>query len=114
MKIKKNKKIRKFSINNKINLKDVGKIYLKTNEQVTFIHSKKQEYDLCKKDWGFYATPSINSRLKNNNFITLIIQSKKFRKFYIHIVDKKKINEHKKYLKNEKLKIIKWPKELDK
>ena len=32
MKIKKNKKIRKFSINNKINLKDVGKIYLKTNQ----------------------------------------------------------------------------------
>ena len=89
MKIKKNKKIRKFSI-------------------------KKQEYDLCKKEWGFYATPSINSRLKNNNFTTLIVQGKKFGKFYIHIVDKKKINVHKKYLKSEKLKIIKWPKELNK
>ena len=46
----KRKKVRKFSVNKKIDLKDAGKIYLESNEQVTFIHNKKQEYDLCKKE----------------------------------------------------------------
>ena len=114
MRINKKKKPRKFLINKKIKLKDMGYILLKNDEQITFIHGKNQEYDVCKKNWGFYATPSINSRLKKNDFFTYIVENKKLQRFGIHIVDKKKINLYKKYLKNEKLKIVNWPKKLRK
>ena len=57
------KKNRKFKVGEKnIVLKEVAKISLKKNELVTFFN-KKVQYDIVKKDWGFYATPSINSRL---------------------------------------------------
>ena len=32
--------------------------------------SGMKEYDFVKKNWGYYATPSINSRLKIFNFNT--------------------------------------------
>ena len=82
MKIFKKNPPRKFKpspIKNII-LKDCAKIYLKSNEQVTFVTDKKQEYDVCKKDWGFYATPSINGRLKFFNFKTALVQNKKTKK----------------------------------
>ena len=62
------KKLRKFkpSKYSDVVLKDCGKIILNNNEQVTFSDKYKQnnDYDVTKKDWGYYATPSINSRLK--------------------------------------------------
>jgi hypothetical protein len=110
MKIKLKKKFRKYKVGN-ITINDCGNIFLKNNEQLTFIHNKSQEYDVCKKSWGFYATPSINYRLKKNNFSTFIIINKE-KRFGIHIVDNKKKKYHKKYLKSQSLKIISWPKNL--
>ena len=48
----------------KFNIKDCGSIYLKSDEQVTFKCEKGSEYDVTKKEWGYYATPSLNGRLK--------------------------------------------------
>ena len=45
-----------------ITIKDCGTIFLSDNEQVTFLTDSNAEYDIC-KIWGFYATPSLNSRL---------------------------------------------------
>ena len=60
MKLKINKKSRKFKVGiKKTILKDMGKVYLNNNEQLTFIN-KKSEFDFVKKNWGYYATPSIN------------------------------------------------------
>ena len=71
MKIKINKKVRKFKVGlSKIILKDLGKIYLNKNEQVTFVR-KKSEFDIVKKNWGYYATPSVNKRLKKFKFEAL-------------------------------------------
>jgi hypothetical protein len=33
-----------------------------------------KEYDVAKKDWGFYATPSMNGRLKKFGFKTAIVK----------------------------------------
>ena len=75
MKIKLNKKVRKFKVGIKeTTLKDFGKIYLNNNEQLTFI-KKKSEFDIVKKNWGYYATPSINKRLKRFNFRTFLTQN---------------------------------------
>ena len=68
MEIKVNDPPRKFSVgqDNKIELKDCGRIKLENNELVTFTTNDNKEYDVAKKDWGFYiATPSVNKRLHN-------------------------------------------------
>ena len=105
---------RKFnaSIKNKIILKDFGKIYLNKNEMISFTDKKKRDYDVVKKSWGYYATPSINKRLKNNKFKTFIVKSKITKNYYILLVynDKKKLFQN--YIKSENLKIIPWPNSL--
>lgn len=108
MKIIKNKPPRKFKPNKRIVLKDCGKIYLESNEQVTFVTKKKQEYDVCKKDWGFYATPSINGRLKSFNFKTALIKNIISKKIYLFLIEEGEEMKFYKYLKKENCKILKW------
>ena len=106
MKLKINKKSRKFKVGiKKTILKDMGKVYLNNNEQLTFIN-KKSEFDFVKKNWGYYATPSINKRLKNFNFRTFLTQNS-LKNIFIMTVHKEKIKEFKKYIKEKKIKIIK-------
>src|SRR5438105_15753607 len=47
----------------KIWIRDCAHISLEPDEQVTFLTGEGAEYDVARKDWGFYATPSLNSRL---------------------------------------------------
>ena len=108
MRIIKKKPPRKFRPSKNIIIKDCAKIYLNSNEQVTFLTKKKQEYDVCKKEWGFYATPSVNGRLKSYNFKTSIIQNIKTKKIYIFILEKGKEKKFYRYLKEENCKVIKW------
>ena len=76
------KKERKFKVGiNNIMLKEVAKISLNQNEMITFV-KEKTEYDIVKKNWGYYATPSINSRLKKNGFKTALAKQKKNTLFY--------------------------------
>lgn len=107
-----NKKNRKYKVRDVL-IKDAAHIILKSNEQITLKDTNdKFQYDICKKSWGYYALPSINSRLKKFNFETFIIKDIRNEKVFIHIVKKNKMKEFKKYLKNQKLKIIDWPKNI--
>lgn len=107
MKIKIKKKPRIFNVNvgnTKIQLKDTAKIMLNKNEQVTFKYLNS-EYDVAKKDWGYYATPSINGRLKKFGFRTYLIKNKRD-KLYIFLVHKNKMRAFKKYCKDDNQKIV--------
>jgi len=42
---------------------DAGGIELAADEQVTFCSVTGSEYDVTRKAWGYYATPSLNARL---------------------------------------------------
>ena len=103
--IKKNRKF-KVGVTN-ITLTEVAKISLKKNELVTFINGKT-EYDIVKTGWGFYATPSINSRLLKFKIKTCIIKSKVTNNSFIVLVENGKHKKFKNYLKDEKCEIVKW------
>ena len=108
MRIKRRKKIRKFIVNKKTNLivSDVGEISLKNNEHLTInVLNKKNE--ICAMNWGFYATSSINSRLKKEGFITALTKNS-FNKLFVMIVHVKKRKQFSKYCKKEKIKVVKW------
>ena len=108
MRIIKKKPPRKFKPSKNIIIKDCAKIYLNSNEQVTFLTKKKQEYDVCKKTWGFYATPSVNGRLKSYNFKTSIVKNINTKRIYVFILEKGKEKKFYRYLKEENCKVIKW------
>lgn len=107
MKINIKKKPRNFNVGLSNNtIIDCGKIFLANNELITFIKNKKK-YDFVSKDWGYYATPSINNRLKKEGYKVAVVSNLTGKKF-IMVVDKEKIKIFKKYLNQEKSKIIKW------
>mgnify|MGYP001182828789 CR=1 FL=1 len=108
MRVKKRKIKRKFVANKKTNLiiSNVGEILLGTNEHLTInVLNKKNE--ICTMNWGLYATSSINSRLKKEGFLTAFTKNS-FNKFFVMLIDKKKIKNFKNYCKVEKIKVIKW------
>ena len=95
----------------KITIKDVGTIELQPDEQITFITNDGKEYDVARKDWGFYSTPSMNGRLRNQGFKTALVRNDNGM-HYIMLVEKNKITLFKNYLSQEKNYLIKWLDEL--
>lgn len=100
---------RLFAVGKKqqITLSDMGEIILNSNEQITFITEDNKEYDVCRKEWGYYATPSVNDRLKKFGFKTALVQNAKGQ-IYIMLVEKDKIDLFNKYLSEESNYILKW------
>lgn len=108
MKIKYNKPPRQYKVGNtsNITINDMASIVLKQDEQVTFSNGNKQ-FDVCKKNWGFYATPSTNNRLKSFGYSTCICKNKQGH-IYVLILDDDYEVEFQTYIKNEGLKVITW------
>lgn len=46
-----------------IELAHVADVGLDADEQVTFVGASGSEFDVVRKAWGYYATPSLNGRL---------------------------------------------------
>src|SRR5881628_2648488 len=56
-------------------IRDCARIRLEPDEQVTFVTPAGAEYDVARKAWGFYATPSLNGRLLNFGLRAALIRS---------------------------------------
>ena len=83
-----------------VDIKDFGKILLDDNEMLSFKTKSDREYDVVAKEWGFYATPSMNSRLKKEGFKTALVVNET-NQMYIMMVEKDKIDKFKVYLKTD-------------
>ncbi|MAV94398.1 hypothetical protein OAK21_06335 [Pseudomonadota bacterium] len=103
-------KPRKFvvGVDQDIELSDFGEVFLDPDEQITFNDAHGNEYDVCKKDWGYYATPSLNGRLQSFNFFSALVMNKSTQKKYIMLVHHDKLDLFNKYIANEDQEIIFW------
>ena len=110
MKIKLKKNPRKFIVGmnkkNKIKLFDCGQILLKPNEQISFVTESLSTHDVTRKKWGFYATQSINSRLKKRFKTAIVINQ--INRIFIMLVEKKHLKEFNKYCKTENQRVLIW------
>ena len=108
MKVYKRIKPRKFLVSKKNNiiLKDGGKIFLNENENLTITCKEQKDFEICRKEWGYYATPSLNFRLKKKGLKAVLVKQKL--KYFILLVDVRKRKKFKDYIKIENYKIIKW------
>ena len=93
---------------NKIVMKDCGKIILEPDEQITFKTESGAEYDLARKDWGFYSTPSLNGRLSSFGLRGVLIKNRETAKFFVLLLEKGKEALFDKYCKSENLAVISW------
>ena len=73
---------RTFVVGDNIKISDCGMIALRPDEQVTFVTEAGAEYDVVRKDWGFYATPSLNGRLLQFGLRAVLIQESPHRPLF--------------------------------
>lgn len=88
-------------------LHDCAHIQLEANEQVTFVTPGGAEYDVARKFWGYYATPSTNGRLKSFNFRTALVRASTGR-FFVMLVEADKIEGFLEYLTTDKQALVCW------
>jgi len=108
VKLKKIEPPRAFHVGrNRIMMKDCAHIELDDSEQVTFLSESGAEYDVVRKSWGFYATPSLNDRLLGFGLHGVLIEGQDG-KFFIFLVEEGKEDAFKQYCVLEKLSIACW------
>ena len=105
---------RKFfvGLNDHIEIKHCANINLDDNEQITFIINSGKEYDVVRKTWGYYGTPSVNGRLKRFNFKTALVINKK-NQLFIMLVEKDKQNMFLEYINMDQQTLLCWLDEMD-
>tara|TARA_B100000963_G_scaffold359660_1_gene387644 strand:- start:7175 stop:7510 length:336 start_codon:yes stop_codon:yes gene_type:complete len=109
MKFEKTIPPRRFVVGkSKISISDTASIFLQDDEQVTFKTDQGAEYDVCRKNWGYYATPSINGRLSNFGYKTALVKNEDTGMLYVMLVEKHKIPEFQGYLDKEALILHSW------
>ena len=113
MKLSEKKPKRSFFVgkNKKIKIEDCGSIHLDNDEMITFLTKDKKEWDVVKKSWGFYATPSINDRLYKQGYRCALVKNKKG-SLYIMLIEKNKLNKFNSYILNEDNHVLMWLDEL--
>lgn len=100
---------RGFAVGNveKFTMHDCGTLRLDPNEQVTFVTEAGAEYDVARKDWGFYATPSLNGRLASFGLRAVLVRNPSGR-YFLLLVEKGREAAFDAYVKSERLAIVCW------
>ncbi|GAA5263003.1 class I SAM-dependent methyltransferase [Methanocalculus sp. MC3] len=86
---------------------DCAHIELDFDEQVTFVTQSCTEYDVVRKKWGYYATPSLNSRLIRYK-LNAVLCKNRVDQYFILLVEEGKEDQFFEYLHLEKMDIVSW------
>jgi len=95
---------RKFTVKD-VTISHVADITLATDEMITFRTENGAEYDVAAKEWGFYATPSLNRRLPDNGFRPALVKNPEGQR-YILLVEKGKETSFNEYCDQQSIKIL--------
>lgn len=101
---------RLFEVGNsiKFDMKDCGSLHLDPDEQVTFVTESGAEYDVARKDWGFYATPSLNGRLEQFGLRGVLIKNRGTGRYFVFLVEHGREELFDAYCDVENLGVICW------
>ena len=88
-------------------IRDCCTMRLAPDEQITFVTDDGGEYDLTRKEWGFYATPSLNGRLAGFNLRAVLVKNR-IDRFFVLLVERGMEEAFNRYVRAEPLKIIAW------
>jgi hypothetical protein len=109
MKFEEKRPPRVFQVGNveKFPMRDCGTLRLEADEQVTLVTESGAEYDVARKDWGFYATPSLNGRLASFGLRAVLVRNPSER-YFVLLVEKDKQAQFDAYVKSERLALVCW------
>src|SRR3546814_6738540 len=101
---------RRFTVGNAVRfeMKDGGSRALAPDEQVTFVTEAGGEYDVARKDWGFYATPSLNGRLPQFGLRGVLIRNTLTGRYFVFLVEQGREAAFEAYMEQESLAVVAW------
>jgi hypothetical protein len=88
-------------------IRDCARVDLNADEQITFLGDSGAEYDVTRKDFGFYATPSTNGRLARFGLRTAIARNR-LGQLFVLLVESGKEPLFERYLSEEKMQLMTW------
>lgn len=94
-------------LRNTVEMKEAAKIFLEPDEIVTFLGAPGVEYDVARKVWGFYATPSLNYRLPKFGLRPALVKNSQGR-WYVLLIEGDGGKAFKEYVKSEAVSIVAW------
>ena len=90
-----------------VDISHVADIDLAPDELITLKTESGAEYDVARKEWGFYATPSINGRLVDMGLRTALVSNPEGR-LYVLLVELEKMSAFEAYCADQSLDIVNW------
>ncbi len=101
---------RKFEVGNSVrfDMSDCGSMSLEPDEQITFVTEAGGEFDVARKDWGFYATPSLNGRLSQFDLRAVLIRNSLTNRYYLLLVERGREQAFLNYLEQESCEVVTW------
>jgi hypothetical protein len=88
-------------------LRHCANIELQSAEQVTFVGSHGGGYDVVRTPWGYYATPSLNGRLRDHGLRAALVRNPAGRA-YVLLVERGREAEFDAYLQQDGQRLIGW------
>lgn len=85
----------------------LGALELAPNEMVTFVTEAGQRFDFTRKEWGYYATPSVNKRLKQEGFKTALVRNQ-LGQIYVMVVAADRLPQVEQYCRDEQQAVLEW------
>jgi hypothetical protein len=101
---------RRFEVGNSVRfaMNDCGLLQLEPDEQVTLTTAAGGEYDVARKEWGFYATPSLNGRLPQFKLRAVLIRNTLTGRYFVLLVEQGRESAFEAYMRQESLEVIVW------
>ena len=95
---------RKYTIKG-VTISHVANVTLEADEMITFCTNEGAQYDVTAKEWGFYATPSLNSRLPANGFRPTLVKNPEGQR-YVLLVEQGRESAFDEYCVQQSIKIL--------
>lgn len=106
MRVERIEPAREFAIGD-TTIRHCADVTLEPDEQVTFTTPSGTEYDVARKSWGYYATPSLNRRLPAHGLRALLARNPDGR-LCVLLVERGHEAEFETYRAAEGLEVVHW------
>lgn len=98
---------RRFAVGDgTLQLAHVADVALDWDEMVTFVTDQGTEFDVVRKDWGYYATPSLNGRLPDKGLRPVLCASGD--RLYLLLCEAGREADFADYLAGQKMRALRW------
>ena len=90
-----------------VTLNHSANVELSADEQITLVSSSGSEYDIVRKSWGYYATPSMNRRLTSHG-LRAALTAGADGKAALLLVERGHEREFEEYLAEQQMRVLTW------